>query len=406
MVSRGMDLGGSQTRIGSTKQDISVIDSAYMEISINAPVKEYIQDKYSDFIIEKHPLETLCGRRFVRGEAMDHYHGKIFVCDNQSNKVEQEPIYANVAYAIAKDLDKTYKYLTEVELGVCIPTSEFYSDKKDYPEVFKQHVSGDYSVFFPLLNRRITFTIAKNSIKVFPEGVVAAFKFKNDSQFVNGITLIVDVGYRSSDITVLNRFKPVGKSAVSRPKGGINIEAALMAELERDNILVSREEVRTALCSKYMYSGGKYVDITEVYNEFIGDPEETRRASMIKALRDSGIETTEDALITAEKSNYINHENTMKDITRQVVSAKKTFASSIKSDIVDVLATQMLNLASVNNIMPIGRPFTGGVSDENSLAAILCKELGSNLRYYSVPSLGTANVEEIIGVMTKDDTTV
>lgn len=406
MVSRGMDLGGSQTRIGGTKNDICITDSAYMEVSINAPVKEYIQDKYSDFIIEKHPLEALNGRRFVRGEALDHYQGKMFVCDNQSNKVEQEPIYTNIAYALAKDLDKTFKYLTEVELGVCIPTSEFYSDKKDYPEVLKQHVAGDFSVFFPLLNRRITFTIAKNSIKVFPEGVVAAFKFKNDSQFVNGVSLIVDVGYRSTDITVLKRFKPVGKSAVSRPKGGINIEAALMAELERDNILVTREEVRSALCTKYLFSEGRYIDITEVYDEFVDEPDDTRHVSIIRTLRDSGIETTEDAVTTAERTVYINHENIMKDITRQVAAAKKAFASSIKLDIVDVLATQMLNLGSVNNIMPIGRPFTGGLSDENSLASILCKELGSNLRYYSVPSLGTANVEEIIGVMTKNDAEV
>ena len=406
MLTRGIDLGGSQTRIASARKAISMVDSLYMEISINTPIKQYIQDPYSDFIIEQHPLTSLCGRRFVRGEATDHYQGKTFVCDNQSNKVEQETIYVNASYALARDMVETNHANADISLGVCIPTSEFYSDKKDYPEIFKKCMSGKHSVFFPLLNRRVMFNVTKDDIKVFPEGVVAAFKFKTDINFVNGITLIVDVGYRSTDITILNRFKPVGKSAVSRPKAGINIEAALLAELERDNILVSRDEIQTALSHKYILSDGEYIDITNIFKEYKDYPVVNRRELVYKALLASGLHVTNEDLVKAEQSHYINHENEMKDITRQVVTAKKNFASSIKADIIDVLATQMLNIASVNNIMPIGRPFDGDLTNETSLASILCKELGSNLRYYSVPNLGTANVEEIIGVMTKDATTV
>lgn len=399
MLKRSIDLGGSQVRIGSSDDPIMEIDSLFLEIPLTSPAKAYIEDKYADFIIEKHPLVSLCSRRFVRGEAMDHFQGTLQICDNQKNKVEQESIYANAAYAIARHIDHLYSYDEDIELSVCIPTSEFYSDKKDYPGIFKKGMAGEHSIFFPLLNRRVVFNINKDNIKVFPEGVVAAFKFKDDKAFAEGVTLIVDVGYRSTDITILKRFRPVGKSAVSRPKGGINIEAALLAELERDNILVSREEVRGALCSKYVLCNGKYVDATDIFERYQSLPEAERIVSILHAIRDLGYTATEDAVVEADRNNYINHENVMVDITKQVVAAKRNFASSIKGDIVDVLATQMLNLGSVNNIMPVGRPFIGGIKNENSLAAILCKELNSNLRYYALPNLATANVEMMIEVV-------
>lgn len=406
MVTRGLDLGGSQVRVGEKITSIDSINSTYMEISANSPVKAYITDRFSDFIIEEHPMASLVGRRFVRGEGMDHYQGNVFVCNNQTNKVEQETVYANASYALAKSLTGNYHAGDEVSLGVCIPTSEFYSDKKDYPELFKNCMAGTHTVFFPIANRRISFVVSRDYLKVFPEGVVAAFRFKTDMSFVSGISLIVDVGYRSTDITILRRFKPVGKSAVSRPIGGINIEAGILAELERNNILVSREDVQTALCRRYLFHNGVYEDITDIIRKFISYPDDVRRDSALAALGERGISTTAEALATAERSSYINHENAMLDITAEVTEIKRAFVSNVRTSIIDVLATQMLNLASVNNIMPIGRPFEGGLAVDNSLASILCEELGSKLRYYSVPDLGTANIEGILGVIGKNADTV
>lgn len=374
---RGLDLGGSRTRIAATRTDIKEFTSFSTEIPINAPVKDYISDIYSDFKIEMHPMKSLEGRRFVKGEATNHYHGTALICDNQTNKVDQEAIYANATYAIAVDMLQRDERAESMSIGVSIPTSEFYSDIRNYPELFKDCMAGKHVIYFPLCNQRIAFNVAKKDIRVMPEGVIAAYKYRTDPVFKKGIVLIVDVGYRSTDITILNRFMPIGKSAVSRPHGGMNLEASIRGELERGNILISREELQDVLSNSYVIRNGEAVNITE-NPDFAMSSEERDKAMA---------------------SYYLNHNNEMKDITDIVTNVKKSFVSTLKDDITDVLSAQMLNLASINAVLTIGRPFDGEPTVETNLTHLLAEELGGNLHYYQVPNLSTANVEEIIGVM-------
>lgn len=406
MFKRALDLGGSQSRLGIKKNKIKVEDSVYMEIDKDSQLKPYIKDTFCDFIIERNPLPSLLGRRFVRGEALDHYKGKMFVCDNQSLKVEQESIYVNSTYMLAKDLASNFRNDETLNIGVCIPTSEFYSETKDYATLLKQCMSGEHSVYFPLEDKRVKFTLTPQSILVFPEGVVAAYKFKNNVNFRKSVTLIVDIGYRSSDITPMKNFKPVGKAAVSRPKGGINIEATLLGELERANIFKSREEIKDALCSSYILREDTLIDITTEIEDAQIISEEDWKQKVVDAMHFAGTEVTIDEVTTAYRNHYIMQGRTPKCITEQVTTAKRNFASSLKGDIVDVLSTQMMNISSVNNLLPIGRPFKGELDDPNNLINLLCAELGSNLEVYQVPNLGTANVEEIMGVLLRDEARV
>ena len=171
------------------------------------------------------------------------------VTDNQSTKVEQDSTYVNAVYSIACELLGSGVINDTARVGICIHIAEFYSDRFDYAELLKQGLEGDHEVCFPLLIKTVKFTINPSHVNVFPEGVVAAFRFARDMNFVKGVTLIIDAGYRSTDITILKAFKPLGRGARSIPVGGINLEAILIGELERVGVMATREEVRESFAT-------------------------------------------------------------------------------------------------------------------------------------------------------------
>lgn len=344
MFVRSLDIGGSQTRIASSREEITVYESTYMEISLDMPAKTYIEEKRNDFIIINSPRATIMQKRYAKGVAMNYFQGKVVVTDNQSAKVEQDSTYVNAVYAIACELLQSGVYFDEVKIGVCIPTAEFYSDNFDYVETLKEGLRGNHKIFFPLLDKTVEFNIGDKNVYAFPEGVVAAFQFSKDKGFVGGTTLVIDAGYRSTDITILKAFKPLGKGARSIPAGGINIEAILIGELERNNLMVSREEARVALGTGVIAEGSKETPID-----------------------------------------------------KEVYTARYKFASDLKNSIIDVLSYNMMNIRSINNVMFVGRPFMG--EGENCLKNILLELLGSDLHDYPIENLDTANVVEAIGVM-------
>lgn len=399
-MKRGMDLGGSQLRMGDG-YNITTLDANVLEIAPSSKIKEYIQDKCSDFIVENHPHTKLQGRRFVRDEAMDHYHGREIICDNQTTKSEQEILYINISYALARDICTHNLDVTEdtIQIGICIPTSEYYSDQKDYPELVKQNLAGTHTIYFPLQDKRVSFDIHQTDIRIAPEGVVAAFKYKKDVNFLNGVTMIVDVGYRSTDITIMEKFHPIGKSAVSRPKGGINLEAAIVADLERSGILVSKDEIKEALRANYLVNGSTLFDASKEIQMAVSQAPYDWENKAVEILSANGINATKDEVINARRTFWIMQGVKPLDITQTVVTAKANFAASLRRDVVDVLATQMINISSVNNLLPIGRPFSGDPKDPNCLTSLLLAELGGNLHKYDVPNLATANVEEVISIL-------
>lgn len=398
---RGVDAGGSVTRIARAKNDIYRLSSPCMEIEPSVPAKAHIiENKALDFMFKKSPCQTLVGRRFVKAEAMNQYNGDVLVCDNQEVKVLQEITYINILYAIAADCVRRGLNDQNFKIGICIPAAEYYDDQNNRVDDIKEGLAGDTAIYFPMSDKTIRFSIAKKDISVAAEGVVAAFKYRGDRSFVLKNSVIVDVGYRSTDITIMLQFKPVGASAASRPIGGINLEAAIQSQLERDNIFVSTDVIQKSLSTTYVIDAdGELVDVT----------------SYVEAARESGAEDyidkavelanldaqvfTTDQMKQAVTSHYIIQGHDVVDVTSYVHAAKETFVDVCYKAITDVANAKMMNISDISNVMCVGRPFTGDMSDPYNMVNMLHHKFKDEVTMYSVPDAGTANVIEIIGLL-------
>lgn len=396
-LSRGLDLGGSEVRIGITENEIYPWPAKCMEIAPDAPIKTYLGDEssYDDFIIVKHPLKVLEGRRFVRNDVIDHFNGKAVYCDNQSPKTMQEATYINAAHAVARIAAEKGDNDFITKLGVCIPTSEFYADI-DYVSEMRNRLIGDYTIKFPLVGLEINYQVPEGGVVITPEGVVAVYAYSKIPSFREGITLIVDVGERSTDITILKNFKPIGQSAASRPIGGVNIEAYVRSEMEKDGILLNADQVSKLLTHRYIITDTDLVDVTDVV---------TAAGSNVESVK-QGIFTKCNRVTDADVDNAMNHYfikqgDKIKDVTDYVIDAKEVFASSAREAINEVLNKSMYNIAAVNNFVPIGRAFSGSVTSESSLVRILVEELHCTATVYQPENLATANVASIMAAMRK-----
>lgn len=397
MRKRGIDAGGSMTRIAKSESDIYRSPSVCMEIPIDAPSKAHIIDnKLLDFVVKKCPCESLVNRRFVKQDAMNQYNGDILVCDNQGVKVLQEITYINILYAIAADCVRRDINDEEFQIGVCIPAAEFYDDKNDRAGEIKDNLAGATAIYFPMLDKTVRFQINRNNIGVTPEGVVAAFRFKRDRSFVLKNTVVVDVGYRSTDITVLMAFKPVGASAASRPIGGINLEANIQSQLERDNIFVSTAAVQTALSTTYIVdeTGHELTDITP-YIEQAANADDIV-AKIVDLMSADGMSFGRAQVEQALRSHYMVQGQDIVDITEYVHSAKEVFVDAIYRAITDVVNAKMMNVGDMSNVLCVGRPFGGDKNDPFCLINMLASKFKDGIKMYAVPDAGTANVVEII----------
>lgn len=348
MITKAIDVGGSQTRAKNVDGSAAVIfDSITMQIPVEAHSKPYIADKRADFVINACPRTTIVGHRYAKGEAMAHYQGQVLSVDNQSMKVLQDPTYINIVYALACDALDHHEDPVNFKCGICIPVAEFYGGDIQYSEVLKTNVVGTYSVGFPMLNRTVNFTVEE--VRVFPEGFITLLTFNGEPMVTRGVSLIVDVGYRSTDITIARKLRPSGKSARSVPLGGINVEACLIGLLERSNILIDRSEAKSIITSGVYQSGKDTIDC----------------------------------------SSY-------------VYSAFETFATQLANSIIDALAFENTNIKSITAVLPIGRPFTA--HEKWDLASMMLSRLNCSAKVLTVSSLGTANVDGITVALSKIDT--
>lgn len=405
MKKRGIDAGGSETRCAKSAQDIVRIQSTCMEIPASAPSKGHILDnKLLDFVIKKCPCEVLVDRRFVRGEAMNQFNGDVMKCDNTSQKVLQEITYINILYALAVDCVKRGLNDEDFRIGVCIPAAEYYDDVNRRADEVKDNLAGMTAIYFPMLDQTIRFNIERKNILVTAEGVVAAMRFKTDRSFVLKNTVVVDVGYRSTDITVLQKFQPVGASAASRPIGGVNLEAYIVSQLERDNIFVQSSEVQTSLTNNYCIdkTTGDLVNITK-YVQMAGGMSQDTVAKVVDLMAVDELSFDRAQVELALRSNYILQGKEVVDITKYVHDAKNVFVDVVYKAICDVVNAKMMNISDVSNVLCIGRPFSGDLADQHCMINMLCDKFKDKVNMYTVPDAGTANVVEIINVLGEDD---
>lgn len=400
MRKRGIDAGGSMTRIAKSETDIYRSPSVCMEIPLDAPSKAHIIDnKLLDFVVKKCPCESLVDHRFVKQDAMNQYNGDVLVCDNNKVKVLQKITYLNIFYAIAVDCIRRDINDEEYQIGVCIPAAEYYDDKNDRAGQLKDSLAGATAIYFPMLDRTIRFQINRNNIGIVAEGVAAAFRFKRDRTFVLKNSVVVDVGYRSTDITVLMKYKPVGASAASRPVGGINLEANIQSQLERDNIFVTTQAVQDALSTTYVVdeSGSELTDITPYIEQAANSDDVVSK--VVDLMIADGLEYGRAQVEEAMRSHYLVRGQDVVDITEYVHSAKEVFVDTIYRAITDVVNAKMMNIGDISNVLCVGRPFGGDKKDPFNMINMLASKFVDGINMYAVPDAGTANVVEIIKLL-------
>lgn len=405
MRARAIDAGGSVTRIARNKKDITKIPSPCMEIPVDSVAKSHIiEDKLLDFMIKESPCTSINGRRFVKSEAMNQFTGDVLVCSNQQIKVLQEITYINIFYALAADCVRRNLNDQEFSVGVCIPTAEYFDDQNDRIGTLKDNLAGDTSIYFPMLDKTIRFHIERTKIAVTGEGLVAGYKYRNDVGFVMRISVVVDIGYRSTDITVMSKFSPIGASAASRPFGGVNLEAVIQSQLERDNLFVSIDVVQSALCTNYVLNKmDELVDITDYIDKAREISEGGYLEKCLELLEMDGYDFTIEDVKTAVRSHYIVQGQDVVDITNYVHSAKEVFVDNVYKSIHSVVSAKMMNISDISNVLCIGRPFCGDPDDPYNMVNLLRKKFRDEVSMYSVPDAGTANVSEIAGLLAPDD---
>lgn len=327
-----MDLGGSTSRYmygnpeKMMEKTVKKMESSYLKIDTKEHVFNEVKAKefYNDFEIVESSYPELKGR-YVRGELCSHFEGVIGILDNQKLKVTQVPTYVNAVHALARYAVEILKSKEVVlpKVGAVIPVKEYYSFNEELQKenklIFKEKLSGHHVVRFPITGDSVKITLPKNNISVGGEGAVVVFMLHRNEEYrelieeSNGI--VIDPGYRSTDIIAYRNFVAESKAARSLPHGGINIEASIASELEKRNFSVTPNEVRKII----------------------------KKGSL-----------------------------TGKDFSDVVRKSKATFAGTLHQDVNAVLAQSQMSINSLGWALPVGRPFmdpiatatTGSLVDE------------------------------------------
>lgn len=256
------DVGGSNTRVihSNCKEGVVVKrPSVFATVPVDAPIIEEIGVKADDVIIKKEGEEAV---RLLKGEAINSYVAEINNITHVEFKVENPGVYNNIIYHIAKTFLNTPVPEDDIRIGICLPPVEVFGG---YATEFKEKLAGVYRVEFPYMpDRNVDFTIKEQNIMVQPEGVCARQQIDPAlySQF-KAPTLVVDAGYRSTDMVLMLNSKPVKNFAPSYPHGGHNLETNIMLKLNKMQIYASKEEVQQSIITGTLQGQ----DITNIINE-------------------------------------------------------------------------------------------------------------------------------------------
>lgn len=256
-----LDLGGSAIRTKRGNSKVEKMNSEFERISKAARIyTDDIEDKYADFTIETAPRADIADQRYARGEATNFLRGVSSQVDNNTLKVDQSETYVNAAHAIAVDADKNGQDDPKYTIGVCIPTSEFFSAGSDR---IKEQLIGKYTVKFNLKDKVVNFEV--ENVVVYPEGVVALgmlFKDQKIAGIIKSKTgIVIDAGRRSTDVTIFKNGRPVAGAARSLPVGGINLEALTAIKLETSGFMAAGDSLIRAIDAGYLIDGNNTVSV-------------------------------------------------------------------------------------------------------------------------------------------------
>lgn len=387
MLKIGLDLGGSQVRC-TDGLSMRFLSTDAKEIDIKSPSNERdIEDTLLDMIIESHPNKRFSGRRFVKGDAIGFYRGTMLIQDNSSSKVEQDIVYINTIYALARYLAENKNREGEpLKLTVLIPVTEYFKKTPDLVEEFKSELAGNITVKFPMRNKTVSFRLEKSNIKVGPEGAITLGKFKELPGFSGGVKVIVDSGKDTTDITLMNGDKLLGYASVSERIGGSNIESIILNSLNKRGTSMSRDSVRKSLCSSYIIRDGVLQEVTgKLGNLRSKYPEkDLPKALSLDGYSDEDIESALHKFWVMEGAEPL-------DITEDVIQAKRVIAKSIYDRIKSAFDTELLNIDMASFLICLGRPFTGSVENDTCLSNMLARHFPKRVSVVQVDNPHLAN---------------
>jgi hypothetical protein len=204
-------------------------------------VQEFSNTPYGEFRILNSPFAEINnnsedGDFYAKDESIANYSGNDITPDNQSHKVSQRATAINLIHAVAKHIDA--QEVSEIYLGICVPVAEIYQAAG---KAFKHKLQGTYTVEFPRLQRSVNFSLVENNVYLQGEGIVAFASYVEERDMIkrmaNRTVLVVDAGYRSTELILVKKMVPYTYTATSPELGGISIEAEVGAQLHKQGIL-------------------------------------------------------------------------------------------------------------------------------------------------------------------------
>lgn len=239
-LSVALDLGGSEVRYMREENKVNTFSSTTRLVP-STEIRDFSANLLGEFRILKTPNGKVVNdpsiNFYVKEDSLMNYSGIDILPNNQTHKVSQQSTYINLIYAIGISLDKLgYDVLNTVACGVCVPAAEIYLSRVG--ETFMRDIVGEHVIEFPRKNKTYTFNLDLNTMTLQGEGIVAyADYLKTDSSLGKGTVLILDAGYRSTEILLVQNMKPYTNTASSPELGGINIETSILSTLHGQNVL-------------------------------------------------------------------------------------------------------------------------------------------------------------------------
>lgn len=237
-----LDIGGSQTRYIVNDKRVEIFDTEFATIPIDTPLVNEKAHPKEEIIIYKDSKPLV---RLLKGKAINSYLTSVETLLPTKFKVVTDGTYYNVLYCIAQICLDTDTDIDEIHIGQCLPPAELYGG---YATDYKNKLSGNYVIEFPYLSKRYKFVINESDILLTPEGICCRRVISaEEARLLRYPTLVIDVGYRSTDIALLIKGSPIEGAARSFPHGGCNVEDSISNILERVDKYTSRYAIQEGI---------------------------------------------------------------------------------------------------------------------------------------------------------------
>ena len=265
-----LDMGASGTRFACDDQKIRQIPNnmVFLDADEKTMLKKNADDLMSNLevVIEKDIENEYFPCRALIGELANRHSTSNIRPSGLKNKSDQKVNYISTITSAAISLIALQEDDQDIEVFVALPPAE----ARVASEKIKNNLVGKYTVEFPRMDAKVTFTI--KDVTTFEESFLAmlAFFFETDFkpkqaaiEFKTGNLLSLDIGASTTDIVVVENLKYLEKSGQTYKTGG-NIAVDILTDIIRGEYGYDMPiDIATkAMAEGRMVLGNKYEDIS------------------------------------------------------------------------------------------------------------------------------------------------